>query len=374
MSAFFVVTDPDPERQQALARTLAKSLATQGFERPRTFTLPEGQLTWYESPGNPGSIDQCCSFDAGFIVCVGTLFYRGQSGAAALRAFWDAFETAGSADSIDLSGEYQVVLRKHRTTWAFGDALGMIKLYEAPRVGVLSTSWLACLAVAPDRDLDPVGVLDYIFSGANHGARTPCEQVRIADPARVLNLSAGRREAVFDATFWQPGSLFSDEAQAIDLIADRLTRLATLYTSRTGKEIKCALSGGFDSRLILATLLNAGAQPRLHVYGSADNEDVVIARMIDQAMHLGLRCIDKKQLDAELVATGKPDLTSNLHFFDGIPIDGILDDGSDRTTRLNQARDGALALNGGGEVLRNFFYLPDRPFTAPEIVSVFYSG
>mgnify|MGYP006951082563 CR=1 FL=1 len=60
-------------------------------------------------------------------------------------------------------------------------------------------------------------------------------------------------------------------------------------------------------------------------------------------------------------------------FFDALPRDGIYDLGADRRTRLQQAADGSIALDGGGgEIFRNFFHLPDHAFTARDIVRTFY--
>ena len=375
MSALYLINQADPARRDALEKTLQASLGRQGFHGCQRAQWVGGVVGWYETPANPSSNDQWCSIGDGFVACVGTLFYRGASGRAALEAFWHGFEDLRSASAEDLSGEYQVVINKAGQVWSFGDALGMIKLYEVPQAGVLSSSWLACAQLGEGSTLDPVGTLDYLFSGANHGTRTPIAEVNIVDPAMVLNLTAGTRNNVFGAAFWQPEDYFSNQTRALDLISQRLVTMAGAYARGFHDHVKSALSGGFDSRLILAALLAAGERPRLHVYGSPDNEDVLVAQTIDHDMQLDLRAIDKRALDREIASGEKPDLASNLAFFDGLPSDGILDDGSDRATRQNQSRDGSLALNGGGgEVLRNFFYLSDRRFSAADIVKVFYSG
>jgi asparagine synthase (glutamine-hydrolysing) len=52
----------------------------------------------------------------------------------------------------------------------------------------------------------------------------------------------------------------------------------------------------------------------------------------------------------------------------------VFENGTDLATRFERAAGGAVALNGGGgEVFRNFFHLPDRAFTARELVWSFYS-
>jgi hypothetical protein len=47
-----------------------------------------------------------------------------------------------------------------------------------------------------------------------------------------------------------------------------------------GDRVTCALSGGYDSRLILALLRRHGVSPRVYVYGPPGDKDVELARTI----------------------------------------------------------------------------------------------
>jgi asparagine synthase (glutamine-hydrolysing) len=65
----------------------------------------------------------------------------------------------------------------------------------------------------------------------------------------------------------------------------------------------------------------------------------------------------------------------NALFFDGLPNDGLHDSGADQQTRLQSMAGGCLTPNGGGgEIFRNFFHLPDRPFHPVDVVRAFYRG
>ena len=65
----------------------------------------------------------------------------------------------------------------------------------------------------------------------------------------------------------------------------------------------------------------------------------------------------------------------NLMAFQGHPADGIFENGTDLATRLQCCAGGRVALNGGGgEVFRNFFYLPDRSFSVKELLWTFYGA
>jgi asparagine synthase (glutamine-hydrolysing) len=127
--------------------------------------------------------------------------------------------------------------------------------------------------------------------------------------------------------------------------------------------------------MIAAGVLAAGVTPGLFVYGSERSLDVAVARSVAAALRLPIRVVDKSALDQSLPELDPEALVQSALFFDGLPNDGIVDRGSDRTTRLEQNAGGVIALNGGGgEILRNFFHLPDRSFSAGDLVRTFYRG
>ncbi len=374
MSALHIALDPDPARRDADARRLAASLERQGLRLAFTRRWPGITIGWHATPGQPGSHRQWLERpDGGLVACVGTLFYGNQGGEAALAALWDDFDDDASAASPRLAGEYQVVLARHGRIWLFGDPLGLIKRYESADGRVASTSWLACADAQARLDPDPVGALDYVFHGANHGLRTACVQVRIADPAQVRELGTGAVMPRFGAACWRPEAFFSDRDEALDRVAGRLRLLAQGWAQAFDGRLRSALSGGFDSRLLLAAARATGQRPALHVYGTPESADVRTATALDRALGLGLRVIDKRSIDHEQPAVA--DLDANIDFFDGLPIDGIGDRGADRITRIAQSADGALALNGGGgEVLRNFFHVGRRRLRPRDLVRVFWGG
>jgi asparagine synthase (glutamine-hydrolysing) len=111
------------------------------------------------------------------------------------------------------------------------------------------------------------------------------------------------------------------------------------------------------------------------VYGRSDDEDVVVARTVAAQLGRTIDAIDKSTFERERPVLTAERLRHSQRFFDGLPLDGIFNRGTDEQTRLLQVADDRLNLNGGGgEILRNFFYLPSRRYTAAEVVAAFYSG
>ncbi|MFT3804569.1 MAG: hypothetical protein QM766_25560 [Burkholderiaceae bacterium] len=376
MSALFALTAGDSNERDSDGAALDRSLRRQGFVTAERFDWNGGSLHWYRNPA-AGAASQACyrAERGGFAICVGTVVYRGQVGEAALRDLWHDFETPESVQTSELLGSYQLAIGKAGQVWLFADAVGMVKLYHARVRQVLCTSWLACVEATDSPRIDRFGALEYILEGANHGDRTPVNGVGICDPALAIELTSGRTRTLWPVDRWiERAPLPSIEAASrtcSELLVDRMTRISRAFDGNT----RCALSGGFDSRLIVAALVAAGSRPSLFVYGRPDDSDVRISGLASAAIDLPIEVIDKSVLREQFPPLAREGLLTSLDFFDGLPVDGIFDSGVDRSTRIAQSAGGAAVLNGGGgEIFRNFFYLPDRPMTAAEVVQGFYSG
>jgi hypothetical protein len=378
MAALACVVERDPSRRDTLRASVETSLGRQGFEAAgRRFDWPGGTLLWRPTPGDPDGALDWQTMPDGFVAVVGTLFAGRCDRASALRSLWDAFVSPqGLTSDEGLFGNYLIAIAKSGRLWLFGDPMGLVKLYRTRDDAVLSTSWLACAESVTGPVVDRIAAQEYVLQGANHGDRTPLEQVGIVPASTALELVEGHAAEITDARTWTSvaatPSSFDD---AVAACSDLLARRAEAVLARFPGRVVTALSGGFDSRLLVAAFLSAGEVPDLFVYGGDGDEDVVVARDVAAAIGVPLRHVDKSVDERTAPPLDARRLQDNVDFFDGLPPDGIFDRGPDRATRLAQSRDGRVAVNGGGgEILRNFFYLADEPYDAAQVVDAFYSG
>lgn len=331
-----------------------------------------------DAAGGPRSIAATAQTAHGLGCHVGPLWYRGRFGAQALASMLeDAGTGPGAIDETELRGNFVAVLQGARGAWLMNDALGFVAIYGSADGRFYSTSWLAVRAYSGSVDIEGGAAIEYVLLGASHSEQTVAAAVRRVPPGYVVDLESGTTVRRVAEDFWAHDAPWPTTSvdEAAEAASEHLRKvfgeIAAAYPGRTS----AALSGGFDSRLILASLLARGETPRLFVYGSESSDDVVIAREVCRAEGLALEVIDK---DAEPDGSKLPGLDvlrRNALFLDGLPNDGLLDAGVDRRTRLAQSAGGHIALNGGGgEIFRNFFHLPDRTFHAREIVSSFYRG
>ena len=311
--------------------------------------------------------------NGGLALLAGTLFYRDLTDRKALERLHRDVQ-GGKLDEDALWGSFAVLLVTRTTLIAMTDRTGTFHVYRDLSEQRLSSSFLALADALPRTTIDTTGFYDYIFQEAPHGGGSIFREIRLL-PSDVKLLSDGVERRHIERPIAQPASQPDeslDEAaeRCLTVLRDRMASLSSHYRDR----IDTALSGGYDSRLILAMLREGDYSAALHVYGSETSEDVRVAKQIAAGEGLRLTVTNKGER-ALVPADDYTDLvTQNFFAFDGYPNDGLFDNGADLATRLERAGEDRIALNGGGgEIYRNFFYLPDRSYTAQEIAWSFFS-
>lgn len=360
----------------------ARSLEKQGFSPTLRLKLNNGVVEgWAMVPANAsatGANSQVVDnrdlvrTAAGMGCYVGTLWYRGRFGAAALGPLLEEIGSP-SFDETLIRGSFALVLCKDGRAWMLNDPLGFARVYSSSKFDFHCTSWLATRAFDGNPSINQAAAVEYVLLGAVHDDRTVAPGVSKLPLGCGIDVANGRTWKRFPRAMVEPEDQFDSMGAAVETVTPLLRGIFRDAASAFSTGISAALSGGFDSRLILAGLLDQGIRPRLFVYGGAESEDVPVAKAVARAEDLRLEVVDKAALDRSFPALDIDTAVRAALFFDGLPNDGILDRGADRRTRLAQSADGFLALNGGGgEIFRNFFHLPDRPLSTRDAVRAFY--
>jgi asparagine synthase (glutamine-hydrolysing) len=371
LNAITIAIDGDT---RGIARA-ARSMTNQGFERTTRIAWSGGTLDGWSSPLQRSVED--CVFQArdGAACCVGPIWYRQSFGRKALEHLFNEIGDPAWIDEEQLRGNFVLFLQKGANAWLFNDAPGFAHIYASSDARFYSSSWLAARSYVGNSDIDESAAVEYVLLGAVHSNRSVAVGVSMLPLGCGVELGARRTWQRFPKGVGSGGQRFSGPDAAIEAVASRFRDVFDEAAAAFPRMTVCALSGGFDSRLIVAGLVSSGERPRLFVYGNEVSQDVSIARAIAKSESLDLSVIDKDGLNQGRRTADLECLVANALFFDGLPNDGILDAGADRETRLAQSAGGTIALNGGGgEIFRNFFHLPDRRFRALDVVRAFYRG
>ncbi len=204
-------------------------------------------------------------------------------GAEKLAGELEGFFTIGIGDA------------RTQTTIFLTDIMGSCHCFARSWKGATALSGSSLLlAGLGDHALDPVGCQEFLCTGIIYEDRTFYRQVRKLGPAAILRFEAGRLRS--ETRYWSvtdiaPESL--DGETAAKALGERLVGAAH-KVGRAFPHPVCDLTGGYDSRAVVAAFLTAGVRFSTVVTGPEESADVIVAGRLAEReglshTHLNLR-------------------------------------------------------------------------------------
>ncbi len=372
MGGLFLIREAHEGAAEPALATARDQFARHGFTALQERRFPGWALL--HAPYIVGGPELFASMGDDFALAAGTLAYDGLTGPAALR------QLLAEADPLDLdwsrlSGQFALIVHRAGRTFVATDFFAAFQLYHDADYTLFSTSLLSTARVLPALSFDTQGVYEYAFQAAVLGNDTVFNEIKRIGPNRVLELDAQggcRSHAVAKDL---------PAAPTHEPLADRLAHHRQLLTSVMAEQVRhagpvqCPLSGGLDSRLVLAGLRALGCTPHIYVYGWPSSPDVQIAQAIGAAEGFPVEWIDKDTYRQITPDAFPEQVARNFEEHDALPnFGGMFDNGGNSHARDARHANGALAVSGGGgEIYRDFFFLPDRPLTAAAVTDSFFA-
>ena len=370
MSGLFLARNDGFDSAAAALAKARRAFAAQGFPAPAEHALSGWSLLHfpYIVSGPEGLIVRGDDLAA----AAGTPVIDGKFGAAALENLLTMDPLA--LDWSRIGGQFVALVRRGGRTFLFGDYFSAFQLFCDAGDRLFSTSLLAAADAMPRLSFDPQGVYELAFNVMPIGDDTVFAELKTLSPFAVIELTPQGviRHRVEKPLPAAPSRL--PLAEQIERHRAPLASIVGAHVDEFADHVRSPLSGGLDSRLVLAALRQAGCRPELYVYGLPGDDDVEIAQAMGKACGFDVAWTDKYAETPPPDAF--PDLVErNFHQFDGLPTFGnIFDNGGHGDAQRKRHAGGALAVSGGcGEIYRNFFYLPDRRFTAHDVARTFFA-
>jgi hypothetical protein len=371
MGGFFLVcAGPNEDRADEVIR-LQRAFAELGFAPPEV-VKEEGYLlaAYPKFHTRSVALKRYHNGDFGF-VCGTCLCESG--GLADVAVLHDGV-TPRSPMSDQIMGQYAAVFKKNGRTEIKLDRFGGYHLFYNLDARIVCSSFFAICSVLHSLTLSQHNTYEYVFNGVVSGNDTLFNEVKIAPIQATIVVGSYGLEIIrpplpVTRMFASPRR----DASLRESIA-LLDRYFSAVACSFGDRVRSALSGGYDSRLILAFLRRHGMKPSLYVYGRAPERDVRLAAEIASREGFLLEAIDKD--DRPIIPPTEFLETAHRNFIaaDGYGYAGIFHNGAETEELARRVLGDTIAIHGGGgEIFRNFFYLPDREYTINELLWSFYS-
>jgi hypothetical protein len=371
MGALFLVRTADPDAAEAAIAGARAQFGRHGLSAIAEKALPGWRLL--HAPHILGGPDSVYEEGDDLVAVAGTLTYDDLMGRPALEAMLRNVSLP-EPDWSRLGGQFVALVRRQGRIFLLTDHFAMFQLFHDASMSIFSTSLLAAVDALPSVSFDRQGVYELAFNVMPIGNDTVFRELKTLGPDGVVELLPDGVRLHRVAKPLPDRPLDMPLGERLDRSRQRLAAVLRRHVRQFGDHLHCPLSGGLDSRLLLAALRAEGCRPHVYVYGRPGDGDVEIARVIGESQGFEVDWLDKEA--RPLAPDAFPEqVERNFQEYDGLPTFGeLFENGCNALARNARHAGGALSASGAcGEIYRNFFYLPDRP-TRPETVArTFYA-
>ena len=269
-------------------------------------------------------------------------------GAEALKAIDQRLSLGDKLEKLTFSGSYILIVYRCGDLLVSRDMFGGVDCYSNSSKNWITTNFLAAIALNESKRFSKNELTEYVLFGLTFGNQTIIEGISLLDTTKIFNLT--KRSMIKKRIEIPP--VETNLTKCLNENLDVLIHEFEGYARGFDGKIVAALSGGFDTRLMLALILEVGAIPDLYVYGSESDKDVIVAKDIAQGEGFPLLHINRgryPKVDKEDFINV---VESNYYDLD-LPLT-LFSDRSDVDTRKMRSQSGDLVLNGaGGGVFRD---------------------
>jgi hypothetical protein len=288
-----------------------------------------------------------------WLLSTGTWFHNdGYSSGSESRLLQRYFEIGAKRLARELEGFFVLILgdAETREVLVLTDLVGSCHCFQRSLGDTIVLSGSSLLLASLDVcHLDSVGCQEFIYTGIIYEDRTCQQEVRKLRPATVYRFADGKQkseERYWLATDLRLGSLRG--RAAVDRLWETATgaakRIRALYSSPV-----CDLTGGYDSRSLVAAFLGAGLRCSTAVSGSEDSADVRIS--VSLASEMGLPHVHNQPLRHVSFEQAKACLPLTDGEYD------LVDYAQIREIHRTLAQQFDISINGSfGEVARGYWW------------------
>jgi hypothetical protein len=285
-----------------------------------------------------------------FYCYCGFLIFEEKSGKEALQALETALFKGRKLADLEFHGNYFLLIYHEGNLQITRDLFGGYTCYSDENCTWYTSNFVAAMHLIEKVSFSNQELTERLFFGFEFGFQTIVKGIVLTPPSKIIDLTNDIQVTKRIPIPELEHDLNKCISQNVEVIASEFS----LYHTLAGNNIVAALSGGFDSRLMLAGMLNSGTTPELYVYGADNCRDVTVAKNITKKENLKLSHLSKSMNEKEGLEQILNTVMQNFWDLDGAK--NLFLNKIELQSRMDRAIGGKLVLNGsGGEIFRDIW-------------------
>jgi asparagine synthase (glutamine-hydrolysing) len=289
-----IITSRPPEAAKELLASMLGSMVYERFDSYGSYCIPElgCYLGWVADGSENAGLNPAVNRGGDLIVVFAGEDFAGSSQKTSpAKSLLAAWETEGERSLRDLNGWFAgvVVDIRKREVILFNDRFGLHRIHYTQTDDALTfaSEAKALLTVQPrTRNLNPKALGEFVVFGSVQNDRTLFQDVNVVPGGSVWTISAPaeiRKARYFTPAEWESQSVLSDEEFYESLKATMSTAVRRHFGD--GSDIAVSLTGGVDTRVIMAFAEHAAEKRASYTFGGMyrDCYDVQIAGQVARA-------------------------------------------------------------------------------------------
>lgn len=188
-----------------------------------------------------------------------------------------------------INGEYSFVLIRAEGLLAFNDRLGIENIYLDIRSdNLFITNRMSLYAACKNAEYDYASLLYLPVLGFRFAEKTLYEGLSVLPQGAYIETKKDKVQVYTDPYFFLRAG--PDKNQLLSGLEECIAYLENIFHDQ--ETVNLGITGGMDSRLVLALLLNTELKDKIQLYtnGFPENPDVIVGKQI--ARELGLKHIN----------------------------------------------------------------------------------
>ena len=278
----------------------------------------------------------------------GYFSYDGKTGSEALIAVKNSLDKNLRLENLDFHGNFFLLTFYKGVISITRDLFGTYGCYTNKEQTWFTSDNVAAMYLNGKHSFRKFELFENILFGMEFGLQTLIDGIYLLDPTQIhlpiTNTTLQRKIKI--------PALEHNYKKCVESNAATLLEQFSLYHKFFKSSITSALTGGFDSRLMLAAEMHCGITPDLYVYGLKDDKDVSVAKDICSHEKLALFHAERYADKVHNTDAARDVILQNFWDFDGS--NQLFAGKFNLDSRMEKANSHLLVLNGaGGEIYRD---------------------